>query len=37
MAEKTTDILKDLMENFKSLEEEAPDYFAVFKKFLGES
>ena len=37
MAEKTTDILKDLMENFKSLEEEAPDYFAAFKKFLGES
>lgn len=37
MAEKTTDILKDLMENFKSLEEGAPDYFAAFKKFLGES
>ena len=37
MAEKTKDIIVDLMDSFKSLQEEAPDYFDAFQKFLSEA
>jgi len=37
MAEKTKDIIADLMDGFKSLQEESPEYFAAFQKFLGEA
>ena len=37
MTEKTNDLISDLANNNKTLKEEAPDYFAIFKKFLYES